>query len=191
MTTLNAQRRSVILVVCFIAALAFTGYWTVGFPGLLFGMPFVGGAILWFLTTYQTPVDPSRILFPYLLTVAAFIVHVYEEYVAHIEHELSHLAGANVSQFDFLTIAGFAAPVIWVLGAALMIKRWQLGYFLVSTFLFGMMFGEVTHFINPFLTGGTFRYSAGMATAVLPIIGGWYTFILLRREMRKEKELRA
>ena len=42
--------------------------------------------------------------------------------------------------------------------------------------------------LPPFLQDGTFHYVGGMWTALLPITLGWYTFLLIRREMRKSKE---
>jgi len=43
-----------------------------------------------------------------------------------------------------------------------------------------MMFAELSHFFSPFMESGTFHYSPGMYTAILPVIGGWY-------EMSKER----
>jgi len=65
--------------------------------------------------------------------------------------------------------------------------EWPFGYFFVSTFLFGMMFAELSHFFGPFMEGGTFHYTPGMYTAILPIIGGWYVFRIILREMSKER----
>jgi hypothetical protein len=72
-------------------------------------------------------------------------------------------------------------------GAAMVLKRWAFGYFLVSTFLFGMMLGEVSHFIFPFMEDSTFHYSAGMYTAILPIVSGWITFLKIQQEIKKTK----
>jgi hypothetical protein len=171
----------------FILAVALAGMLTVGFTGALFSITFIGGFILWILTTYRHPIDPNNIMKPYLLTVIAFILHVYEEYRTHIEQLFSTIVGMPITQENFLGIAAFAGPVVWLLGAFMMLNRWQFGYFLASTFLFGMMFGELSHFLFPFLEDGTFHYASGMYTAILPILAGWYTFLTLRRESRKQE----
>jgi hypothetical protein len=62
-------------------------------------------------------------------------------------------AAAHFTQTDFLIIAAFSAPIVWLLGAVMMLKRWSVGYFLVGTFLFGMMFAELSHFVSPFMEG--------------------------------------
>ena len=177
---MSTETKSVIGAVALILGLALVGYVTVGFAGVLFSVAFVGGLTLWLLTTYRTPIDPQTIIVPYLVTVILFIVHVYEEFVAHVEHQLTKLSGLPVTQTDFLVIAAFSAPIVWLLGAVMVLKRWAFGYFFVSTFLFGMMFAELSHFFSPFMESGTFHYSPGMYTAILPVIGGWY-------EMSKER----
>ena len=184
---MSSESRSVIGAVAFILGLALVGYLTVGFAGALFSVAFIGGLILWLLTTYRTPIDPQTIIVPYLVTVILFIVHVYEEFAAHVEHHLAKLSGLPVTQTDFLVIAAFSAPIVWLLGAVMLLKRWAFGYFFASTFLFGMMFAELSHFVSPFMESGMFHYSPGMYTAILPVIGGWYTFRIILREMRKER----
>src|SRR5215510_12862454 len=118
MEMLSGQQRSLIGAVAFILGLALVGYIGVGFAGALFSVAFVGGLVLWLLTTYRTPIDPQTIIIPYLVTVILFIVHVYEEFVAHVEHQLTKLSGLPVTQTDFLVIAAFSAPIVWLLGCA-------------------------------------------------------------------------
>lgn len=182
---MKSQTSSIILVATFIALLAIYGYFKIGFAGMLFSVTFIGGFVFWLLTTCRAPVEPNAIITPYLITVVCFIIHVYEEYVSHIEKTLSHLSGTEVSQGNFLLIAAFSAPIIWLTGAIMILKRWPFGYFLMSTFLFGMMFGELSHFVSPLLEGGGYHYSAGMYTVILPIVSAWWTFIKLRKEIKK------
>jgi hypothetical protein len=106
-------------VLTFIFCLAICGYLTVGFSGSLFCVTFIGGFILWFFTTCKTPINPLQIMLPYLATVIFFIIHVYEEYVSHIEITLEKISGFSVSQNQFLIIAAFVAPVVW-----LMVQLW-------------------------------------------------------------------
>jgi hypothetical protein len=103
--------------IAFIVGLALVGYLAVGFAGALFSVALVGGLGLWLLTTYRTPVDPETIIEPYLITVILFIVHGSEEFAGHVERHLSQLSGLPVTQNDFLIIAAFCGPIVWVLGA--------------------------------------------------------------------------
>jgi hypothetical protein len=181
------RQRPVVGAGAFIVGVALAGYLAVGFAGALFAVAFVGGFILWMLTTFRTPVEPQAVIVPYLMTVIAFVVHVYEEYVAHVERHLAILSGLPVTQPSFLAIAAFVAPTIWLLGAVLLLKRWAFGWFLASTFLFGMMFAELSHFVSPIMQANDSYYSPGMYTAILPIASGWLTFRIVVREMRKQQ----
>lgn len=166
------------------AAIGLAGVCTIGFPALLFSIAMGGGAALWAATTLRTPIDPARVIVPYLATVALFICHVGEEYLGHIERLLSLLSGHAISQSNFLLLAAFFAPIFWLAGVVLMLRGSQLGDFIVSVFLFGMIAGEASHFAFPFMENGTFHYSAGMVTA-LPLIGSAFvTLLTVLREIR-------
>jgi hypothetical protein len=171
----------------FIVGLALIGFATVGFAGALFSVAFVGGLALWLLTTYRTPVAPHTIIVPYLVTVILFVVHVSEEFAAHVERYLTQVSGLAVTQTDFLVIAAFCGPIVWLLGAVMLLKHWPFGYFFASTFLFGMMFAELSHFFSPLMEHGTFHYTPGMYTAILPVMSGWYTFRIILREIRRTR----
>ena len=88
---------------------------------------------------------------PHIVAVIFIVIHVYEEYRGHIEIFMTKLTGIDVTQTNFLTIAAFIAPVIWLSGLVLALRRLQFGYFLICVFYFGMMFGEPEHFIFPFI----------------------------------------
>src|SRR5687768_1432126 len=113
---MSNKNLSVIYAVAFILGLALFGFLTVGFAGVLFSVAFVGGLVFWLLTTFRTPIDPEKIIVPYLITVILFMIHVYEEYVSHIELVLTELSGSQVTQSQFLTIAAFCGPIVWLLG---------------------------------------------------------------------------
>jgi hypothetical protein len=181
------RRRTLIGVVLLITAIVGCGYVAVGPVVFLFSVTLVGGFGVWLLTTYRADVDPDKFLAPYLLTVILFIGHVYEEYAFHIELPLGRIMHITLTQDQFLTVAAFAGPIIWLAGAALVLVGLGIGYFLVSTFLFGMMFGELSHFAFPFMQDGSFHYVAGMYTCLLPIVGAWYTFVIIWREVQRER----
>jgi hypothetical protein len=143
---------------------------------------FTGGFVMWWFTTRRASVDPQRVIVPYLLTVIAFVAHVYEEYKAYLMGypDIMQAAPFSITFESLVTFAASFAPIMWLLGAVMMLKRWSVGYFVVSTFLFGMMFVEPYHFIAPLMHDGTFHYVGGMWTAVLPTALGWYTFAVVR-----------
>ena len=182
---MNRRRTSAVFAVLWTLGVAALGLLTVGVAGALFSATFVGGFLFWMATTYHRPVDAHSIIVPYLVLAIGFIVHVYEEYISHIEDTIAQLSGFTLTQGQFLAIAAFAAPVVWLLAGVMMLRGSQFGWFLGSTFLFGMMFGEPSHFVAPFLEDGTFHYVSGMYTAPIQVALAWYLFFLLRREMRR------
>jgi len=184
---MKRENLAVLGIALFIGALYGT-FRLLGFPAGLFCTAFVGGFVLWFLTLRRHPIDPHKVLTPHLLAVMFFVVHVYEEFRGHIETFMSRLTGLDVTQANFLTIAAFIAPVIWLSGLIMALRRWQFGYFLLCVFYFGMMFGEPQHFVFPFIENRTFHYVAGMYTALLPSLAGWWAFIVVVREIRNAKK---
>jgi hypothetical protein len=175
---------AVLSIVAFTAVWLVLG-WILGGRIIFAYVPlFIGGFIIWWFTTRKTRIDAQRIIVPYLLTISFFVAHVYEEYKAHV------LGFPDVNQGVFeltvvqmWTFAPFLGTLLWLLGAVLMLKRWPLGYFIASTFLFSMMFIECSHYISPFLQDGTFHYVGGMFTAVFVIASAWYVFFRVRGEM--------
>lgn len=161
--------------------MAAIGGWIIGFPALLFSVALIGGLVLWIVVFLGRPLDPRRILPSYLFTTALFVVHVGEEQAAHMELVLSKISGFPVSQSSFLTIAAFVAPTIWILGGALIAAGKPFGRFIMSTFYFGMIVGEPTHFLFPFMTDGHFHYSAGMVTVVPLVLSALYAFWVAMR----------
>jgi hypothetical protein len=103
----------------------------------------------------------------------------------------SSLSGTVVTQKEFLTFAGFFAPIMWVTGAILIIKRWAVGYYFLTFFFVAMTIAELTHFIFPFVLYGEWKYTAGVATAALPLIPAWFGLIITLKETRKLKYAKA
>lgn len=150
------------------------------------GVLLVGGFLLWRFATDHIAVDPKKIIVPYLLTVIAFMAHVYEEYQAFVLHQPSVLDAITTLDLNTLVShAAFLSPIIWLAAAVMFLKRWTVGYYMACVFLFGMMFMEPTHYLAPFMEGGTWHYVGGAWTAFIPATLGWYTFIQLRRETKK------
>ena len=101
------------------------------------------------------------------------------------ESDLLITFGGGTEFRSLVTFAASLAPVLWLLGGVMMLKRWPLGFFIVSTFMFGMMFIEPTHLIAPFWPTGRFHYVGGMWTAPIVAGLGWYTFLTIRREIAR------
>lgn len=149
----------------------------------------IGGLVLWRLAPADKELDPRTIIVPYLLTVIAFIVHVYEEYRAFVLGFPGVLdAVIELDLNTLVTHAAFISPIVWLAASVLFLTRWKAGYYLACVFLFGMMFMEPTHFIAPFLDEGGWHYNGGMWTAVLPAALGWYTYVRLYRETKRIKQ---
>ena len=176
-----------ILVFSFIAAFVGLAYHFMGkVPGIVFFVASVGGFVLWRCTTYKTPIDPLKVIIPYLLTIILFILHVYEEYLTEFEVAVTDIFGFHLQEQVFLTIAAFMGPAMWIAGAILLLKKTQFGYYFLSFFIVAMTMAELSHYLFPFMEDGTFHYVSGMYTAALPLIPAAYTLFIVLREIKKE-----
>jgi len=181
---------SILFIALFVGSWLFLEFLLVGVLAVALVPLFVGGFFLWWFTTRRTPIDPHRVIIPYLLTVIAFIAHVAEEYVAYIRgyHHILEGSPFTLTLELLLLFAATLAPILWLFSAIMLLKRWPAGYFAVSAFLFGMMFIEPSHYIAPFIQGGGPHYVGGLWTAVAPIGMGWYMFLRIRREVKRARE---
>lgn len=185
---MTSKQWSVLAVLIFIAAFVGMAQVMLGtLPAVIFSVASIGGFFLWMATTYRTPVDTRKVIVPYLLTVIFFIVHVYEEYITDFEVAITDITGFHMLEKNFLTVAAFIAPIVWITGAILIIKKTHLGFYFLSFFFFAMMFAELSHFVFPFLEDGTFHYVSGMYTAAVPLIPAGYGFWITMREIKKAK----
>ena len=110
------------------------------------------GFILWLKTYRDGPVEPEIILPPFLLTVAALEIHMYEEYTTGFGPAMSRLFDISWSPFGFLVIFAFAGPVIYALTALGLFWRVRLAGFIAWFIFFGPGVAEFTHFIFPLVT---------------------------------------
>ncbi len=154
-------------------------------PAVVFSVASIGGFILWMFTIYRTPIDTQKIIVPYLLTIIFFIIHVYEEYVTDFEVAITDITGFHMLEKNFLTVAAFLAPVLWITGAILIIKKTHIGFYFLSLMYVAMMFAELSHFIFPFMEDGTFHYVSGMYTAAIPLFPAAYGFYITMGEIKK------
>jgi hypothetical protein len=171
------------LFLIFITSFSYAMVGTIG--PIVIGGAGAGGFLLYLKTGYKYQFDTSKIIISYLLTVVFFIIHVYEEYTYGFEEIVSELSKTEISQHSFMTLAGFVAPAMWIVGAILIIKRWSLGYYFLAFFFVAMTIAELTHFIFPFVLYGEWRYTAGVATAALPLFPAWYGLLITLKETKK------
>lgn len=186
--TMN-QKLSLIIVLVFIAGFVGMALVLLGqIPAVIFAVASVGGFLLWLATTYRTPIDTQKVIVPYLLTILLFIVHVYEEYLTDFEVAMTDITGFHMLERNFLTVAAFFAPILWITGAILLIKKTHIGYYFLSFFFVAMTIAELSHYIFPFLEDGTFHYVSGMYTAAMPLIPAAYGLYVMLREIRATLE---
>lgn len=180
---------SLVIVIMIIAGFVGMGFVLLGkIPALVFAIATMGGFVLWLFTTFQTPIDTTKVIVPYLWTIILFIVHVYEEYLTDFEVAMTDITGFHILEQKFLTVAAFFAPIFWIIGAILIIKQTQIGYYFLSCFFVAMTIAELSHYIFPFLEDGTFHYVSGMYTAALPLIPAGYGLFITLREIRKIRQ---
>jgi hypothetical protein len=173
----------------FIIFLCFFSYFFLGIIGpIVLGGASTGGFLLYLKTGYKYRFDTSKIIVVYLLSVIFFIIHVYEEYIFGFEKVASDLSGTHVAQQDFMTVAAFFGPIMWISGAIFIIKKWALGYYFLTFFFVAMTIAELSHFIFPFIIYGEWKYTAGVYTAALPLIPAWYGLLITLKETKRLKD---
>ena len=182
------KKISVLIVLVFIGGLIGIVLVLLGrIPAVVFSVASIGGFILWMATTYRTPIDTQKVIVPYLLTIILFILHVYEEYITDFEVAMTDITGFHMLERNFLTVAAFVAPLLWLVGAILLIKKTHVGYYFLSFFFVAMTLAELSHYVFPFLEDGTFHYVSGMYTAALPLIPAAYGLYIVMSEMKRER----
>ena len=146
-----------------------------------------GALIAWLLTTFRKPADPGRVLFLYLLTIAALMVHIKEEYLTDFPRAMSEAFSIEFSEGEFVVTFAMVGFVIWIMAAIGLYVRHPLGNYVCWFMFIGMGFGEATHFLFPLRVEGPYRYFSGMWTAILPSIPAWVGMYRLVADSRSRK----
>ena len=160
-------------------------------PAAVFLVAFGGGLVFYIATTWRTEIDVSKVIIPYLLAIVLFMVHTFEEYVMNFETVTSRMAGREISEQQMLFIIAWMAPILWVSGAILLLKRTAFGNYFLCAFFITLTIAELSHFVFPFVVDGTFHYEAGMYTALLPLIPAAFGLYIMLREVRAARAVRA
>lgn len=176
-------------VAIFIAVYAGLFYNQAGLrPMLIVCGSMAGGMVLWLKTTFRTPVDPSRLLPVYLLTLSLFFLHITEEFITDFSGSINTIFGSNWTLSDFSLLIVLLGPVIWISGAVGLYYRNPVGYYLAWFVFFGMLIGEPTHYlIFPIVQGGGYTYFSGMWTALFPMIPAVYGICLTLYEVKRTR----
>lgn len=132
----------------------------------------IGGFIAWQRTTFHRPAG-QEIVTLYFFALAAFNLHIIEEYITQFPEEVALIYGEqHLSSSAFLVAigaVGFSLAII--MGIGLMHKNPIANYFAWFMFI-GPGFVEFTHYIFPLIEGGPYRVFPGMRTAWLIMIPG-------------------
>lgn len=156
----------------FILTLMISGYVVLGSaPVVIIGGAMVIAFVIWLLTTYCRPADPERVMSLYLLTIAAQLVHVTEEYLMMFPPQFSELFSLEMvvtSQIFAVAIYGVATTLYLLAGAGLY-RRNPAANYLVWFVVIGPGFiNSVAHIA--FLPISGRWYFPGIVTVALPTV---------------------
>src|SRR5437899_12168916 len=114
-TPKRVQVLSVLAAVLFAAVAMTAGYRRIGLPPVVIvGGSSVVALVLWIKTYLKRPLDAEVILPGFLLTVAALEVHMIEEYVTGVGHEMSRLLDSCWTERALLAGVAFVWPALSV-----------------------------------------------------------------------------
>lgn len=164
-------------------------------PMLIVCGSMVGGLVLWLKTTFRTPVETSRLLPVYLLTLSLFFLHIAEEFITDFPDGINTVFGSVWTMRDFALLIALLGPAVWIGGAIGLYYRNPIGYYLAWFVFFGMLIGEPTHYlVFPVVQsaqGGGYAYFSGMWTALFPMIPAVYGLVLTLQEVKRQRERSA
>lgn len=184
--------RKLVLPAIAVAVLVTVAWFGLGpVPAGVFLVAFGGGLVFYIATTWRTEIDVSRVIIPYLLAILLFMVHTFEEFLMHFEVLTSRMAGREITQQQLLMIIAWMAPIMWVGGVVLLLKRMAFGYYFLCAFFITLTIAELSHYAFPFIVDGTFHYEPGMYTALLPLIPAAYGLHVMLREVHSARAVQA
>ena len=210
---------SVVMAAAFVVYLSVVGYLEIGRePMILIAGSGLIAYICWHFTYLKRPVDHTRILPLFLITVTALQFQVIEEYMMHFGPAVSRLFDIALTEERFLRIFALGAPLLYTLTALGLFYRFPIAGF-VAWFIFTFSISTaIAHFIFPELppaimpdipgkigftvAGDTFIrempnhyhkvtghfYFPGMWTAPLPLIAGTFAIVKLILYRRKSQK---
>ena len=165
-----AKATAVIFTLAVLAlAYVLLGFW----PAFLFAFGYVGGLILWLAV--PTNARFASIKTPYILTLAFFILHKWEERAYNFFPALSELTKVPTPQAGSpLAVALYAVAALWLCIPWFVRRANSFGYYLAWTFFAAMGIVELAHFIFPLFRVSGYGYFPGMASVVLLAPAAWW-----------------
>ncbi len=158
------------------AMVAFAYLWAGWVTAIVFSAGFVTGWVLWLAR--RSPANFAAIKLPYLVSLAAYVVHRIDEELSGFVPAIEQLTGAEpVDVTSPLSIVLVVFSVAWMLSPVLIRRGHPLGYYGAWTLFAGFGILEVAHFVFPLLTDDPYGYFPGMWTAPLIIAAGWWGLI--------------
>jgi hypothetical protein len=152
-------------------------------------MVIIGGSaviayFVWLATAWRRPVDPSRVLSPYLVLIAMELIHMGEEQVSDFPSSLRQIFDIPTT-FDLLTHALVlmgGVNALAILAAVGLRSRHrvaqQFSGYMVWFYVIGPgVVNAVAHVTFPFLVGRL--YFSGLVTVILPTVAGVVTLVRL------------
>jgi len=152
-------------------------------------MVIIGGSaviayFVWLATAWRRPVDPSRVLSPYLVLIAMELIHMGEEQVSDFPSSLRQIFDIPPT-FDLLTHALVlmgGVNALAILAAVGLRSRHrvaqQFSGYMVWFYVIGPgVVNAVAHVTFPFLVGRL--YFSGLVTVILPTVAGVVTLVRL------------
>lgn len=118
-------------------------------PLILLGIPAIPAYIFWYRIYLKKPVEPSLIIPLFLITVAAFYLHVIEEFYGHYSPAISRLFNFAWSDDTFVLIILLLSAAICLVCVGLFYKKVIAGF--IAIFFIVTRFGELALFIFPFV----------------------------------------
>lgn len=161
-------------------------------PAAIIGGAMTVALFAWSTTTLRnTPNYPPQLLTAYLLTGAALMAHIAEEYAFEFASRMAQLGAHGWTQEHFAHSIVFFGPAVWILGAAAIAFRNPLGGYFAWFLFVAMIFAEPVHYVFPLLEGLPYDYFPGMWTALLPMVPAIWGLRLLTRTIPSGKEVPA
>jgi hypothetical protein len=161
-------------------------------------MVIIGGSlaiayVVWLLTSWRRPLDPKLVTLPYLILIAAELIHMAEEQLTNFPGSLATIftipSSFNLVAHAIILMGGVNAVALLALVAirsSHQLPR-EIGAFVMWFYVIGPgMVNFVAHVTLPFIAHHW--YFSGLITVLLPTVAGIATLIqMLKSDARSRR----